>query len=238
MNDTTSLRENQEKKKRKPKGAGKRSGNERAKQIGKRIRDERKANGFKDQLSLATEMYVAQNTISSWETGAVIPSMEQLFQLAKLFHCDVAYLLCDYDDRSITDKWISERIGLSETAIALLEGLNTAPHIEASGASFGRDGKVFAFPILGILDEIITSDLFKGMSTDIGRYLFYRELSKKEIDINAEDLMPKEYERMIKFADSRGMELIRRKEIYEMYLQAAVDKFKEIIKSIEVEGEL
>lgn len=117
MNDKC---ECQTKKERKPKGTGKRSKNDRAVQIGERIKQERKANGFKDQLSLATEMYVAQNTISSWETGAVVPSMEQLIRLAKLFHCDVAYLLCDYDDRNITDKWITEQIGLTSDAIQWL----------------------------------------------------------------------------------------------------------------------
>lgn len=125
MNDMANPHETQAKKKRKPKGAGKRSDNDRATKIGKRIKEERKANGFKDQLSLATEMYVAQNTISSWETGAVVPSMEQFIRLAKLFHCDVAYLLCDYDDRNITDKWISEQIGLSSGAIQWLRTAKT-----------------------------------------------------------------------------------------------------------------
>lgn len=206
--------------------------------IGQRIKAERtNPKRSMTQIALAHMMNTTQNTISNWENGK-IPPLDQLVRLAEIFKCDVAYLLCDYDNRNITDKWISERTGLSETAIALLEGLNTVHHIEASGASFGRDGKVFAFPILGILDEIITSDLFKGMTTDIGRYLFYRELSKKEIGINPEDLTLEKYELIKKFADSKGMELIRREEIYEMYLQAAVNKFKEIIKSIEVEGEL
>lgn len=206
--------------------------------IGQRIKAERtNPKRPMTQIVLAHMMNTTQNTISNWENGK-IPPLDQLVRLAEIFKCDVAYLLCDYDDRDITDKWISERTGLSETAIALLEGLNTVPHIEASGASFGRDGKVVAFPILGILDEIITSGLFMGMTTDIGRYLFYRELSIREIDTNAEDLTLEKYELIKKFADSKGMELIRREEIYEMYLQAAVNKFKEIIKSIEVEGEL
>lgn len=158
--------------------------------------------------------------------------------MAQIFHCDVAYLLCDYDDRNITDKWISEKIGLSEAAVIRLKALSAVPHIEESGVSFGRNGTVLTFATLDILSEIIESDLLNTLSTNVGQYLFYRELSKEKTNTNVEDLTPEEYEHMVKFADSRGMELIQRKEIYEMYLQAAVDKFKEIISKIEVEGKL
>ena len=94
--------------------------------IGRRIKAERTKNKNRamTQTGLARKMFTTQNTISNWETGKVVPSMEQLIRLAEIFKCDVSYLLCDYDDRSITDKWISERTGLSVEAVEWLKTAN------------------------------------------------------------------------------------------------------------------
>lgn len=108
----------------------------RIKKIGNRIKTERESQkdacGRKmsqeklaEEISslLPEEKSVGQNSVSNWEKGNAFPPLEKLICMAQIFHCDVAYLLCDYDDRSITDKWISETTGLSVASIGHLKNM-------------------------------------------------------------------------------------------------------------------
>lgn len=101
-----------------------------AERIGQRIKAERTRdkNRSMTQVQLALKVHTTQNTISNWETGTVMPPMDQLINLAKVFGCDVAYLLCDYDDRNITDMWISDTTGLSVQAIQCLKNRHGILH--------------------------------------------------------------------------------------------------------------
>lgn len=70
---------------------------------------------------------VSQGTISNWEAGKVMPPIEKLACLAEIFNCDISYLLCDYDDKRITNEWICEVTGLSSDAVNILRRAKEDP---------------------------------------------------------------------------------------------------------------
>ena len=109
----------------------------RKKAIGKRIQVERKKlkkeNGKSfTQEDLANEINhfyndcetITQGAISQWEKGERVPPIERLLILSHIFHCDCAYLLCDYDERIHGISEIKEVTGLSEDSINALRWFN------------------------------------------------------------------------------------------------------------------
>lgn len=46
-----------------------------------------------EQTELAKEMHVTKQTISNWENGNVLPSVDMLVRLAQFFHVETDYLL-------------------------------------------------------------------------------------------------------------------------------------------------
>lgn len=60
--------------------------------IGKRIAELRKQAGF-TQYELAETLYVTHQAVSKWEKGKSIPSIEILYELTKLFHVSIDYVL-------------------------------------------------------------------------------------------------------------------------------------------------
>lgn len=46
------------------------------------------------QLDLANKVYVSRQTISKWETGCALPSLDVLIDLSKLFNISIEELLC------------------------------------------------------------------------------------------------------------------------------------------------
>lgn len=105
-----------------------------AQRIGKRIKAERTRNKNRSmsQILLAGKLNTTQNTISNWERGKAIPPMDQLIRISGIFGCDVAYLLCDYDERSKETAAISEVTGLSVVAIERLKELQERAKKEQS----------------------------------------------------------------------------------------------------------
>lgn len=106
---------------------------QRKKEIGKRIKYERKRLGwsqekFSEKLSekLDGKIVAAQNTISNWENGKNFPdSLDVFFAMSQLFNCDCGYLLCDYDERTHNAKEISILTGLSDKSINALCNLKS-----------------------------------------------------------------------------------------------------------------
>ena len=60
--------------------------------FGKRIQELRRGKGF-SQEKLAERMEVSRQAISKWESGAAIPEVDKLIQLARLFGVTVDDLL-------------------------------------------------------------------------------------------------------------------------------------------------
>lgn len=118
---------------------------ERKKAIGQRIQLERKKlkkdNGKSfTQEDLANEINrfynncetVTQGAISQWEKGERVPPIERLLVLSNIFHCDCAYLLCDYDEKTHGVSEIREFTGLSEDSINRLHWFNASGYAVTS----------------------------------------------------------------------------------------------------------
>ena len=91
------------------------------KEIGKRIKSERKLLG-KSQEELSGDLKVKRSTVGSWENGKTLPSFQTMINMCKMFNCEMGYLLCEegYEEktRKITD--ICRETGLSAEAVEIL----------------------------------------------------------------------------------------------------------------------
>lgn len=90
--------------------------------IADRLKEERTAKGL-TQDGLSLKISASKSTIVSWEKRNginIVPSMENLIELAEFYNCDVAYLLCDIDTRRNTNPDIIKETGLSEKSIEIL----------------------------------------------------------------------------------------------------------------------
>ena len=105
---------------------------DRVRQIGKRIKDERRKKKLSQQkLADAVSSIMVdsdpdykgteQNTVSNWEKGVSLPPLSKLIALSEIFDCDLGYLLCDYDEpkRDLAD--VVEQTGLSGKAATRLK---------------------------------------------------------------------------------------------------------------------
>lgn len=105
---------------------------DRVRQIGKRIKDERRKKKLSQQkLADAISSIMVdsdpdykgteQNTVSNWEKGVSLPPLSKLIALSEIFDCDLGYLLCDYDEpkRDLAD--VVEQTGLSGKAATRLK---------------------------------------------------------------------------------------------------------------------
>lgn len=64
------------------------------------------------QVELAKKLNVSKQSVSNWENDNILPSIEMLMEIARLFSVSTDYLL-GLDDRKVIDVE-----GLSETEIA------------------------------------------------------------------------------------------------------------------------
>lgn len=60
--------------------------------LGKRIGELRASHGW-SQVELAKRLSVAKQTVSNWENENILPSVEMLVRLAKIFHVTTDYLI-------------------------------------------------------------------------------------------------------------------------------------------------
>ena len=70
------------------------------KKIGARIKEERLEAGFKNQSDFAEKLCLSvdsRQTISKWENGHDLPSIDILLDMCGIFQCELGYLLCEYD---------------------------------------------------------------------------------------------------------------------------------------------
>jgi len=68
--------------------------------LGKRIYTLRTACGW-SQVQLAEKLNISKQTVSNWENENIMPSVEMLVRLAKLFHTSTDYLLGLSDAQTI-----------------------------------------------------------------------------------------------------------------------------------------
>lgn len=102
--------------------------NMRRKKIAAIIRKERKKNfrsqaafadSIRKELNLSPES-ITQGTVSNWENGNTLPSLDYLLAMSRIFDCDCGYLLGDYEERTHDATEICNATGLSEESVNLL----------------------------------------------------------------------------------------------------------------------
>lgn len=84
--------------------------------LGRRIKALREA-GNLSQVRLAEELHVSKQSVSNWENGNILPSIEMLVKIAHTFSVSTDYLL------GLDDRQFLEVSGLSETERAHVQAL-------------------------------------------------------------------------------------------------------------------
>ena len=69
--------------------------------LGERIKSQREAHRI-SQVELAEELHVSKQSVSNWENGNIVPSVEMVMKIAKYFSVSTGYLL-GLDDREYID---------------------------------------------------------------------------------------------------------------------------------------
>ena len=105
----------------------------RREKIGAIIRKERKkkfksqaafADSIREKLNLQPEA-ITQGTVSNWENGNSLPSLDYLLAMSRIFNCDCGYLLGDYDEHTRDSMDICKATGLSEESVNTLCNLKS-----------------------------------------------------------------------------------------------------------------
>lgn len=121
---------------------------------GRIIKKERERKDLK-QNDLAALINISPKQISKYEKGELLPPMNMLIALCKVFDCEIGYLLGekDYSDGSKLDTAIHEKLGLTVETIDVLKRIT------------GRDRKALEFGYCseeyrGILNRFLTNPHF------------------------------------------------------------------------------
>ncbi len=84
--------------------------------LGERIRQLRNAHNI-SQVQLADKLGVSKQSVSNWENGNIMPSIEMLVKISKLFGVSTDYLL------GLDDKVTLDIDGLSTEKLAFLQNM-------------------------------------------------------------------------------------------------------------------
>ncbi len=60
--------------------------------LGKRVNELREARGW-SQVRLADELNVSKQTVSNWENGNILPSVDMLVRISRVFNVSTDYIL-------------------------------------------------------------------------------------------------------------------------------------------------
>lgn len=116
--------------------------------IGTIIKKERKNKGW-TQDKLAKKLNVSHKQVSNYETGALVPPLDNLFRLCELFECELGYLLgeSDYSDKTKLETLFCSTTGFTREALQAIIYLT-----ERTNKSSGENKSV--------INNLITSSLF------------------------------------------------------------------------------
>lgn len=123
-------------------------------EIGKRIRSERKAAGFKSAASFGDKLNIGRSQVEQIEQGKRLPELETLVRMAEIFNCEIGYLLCEtgYECKTRTKTDIQKETGLSERAVErLLDLQKSTIHNEA---------------FLMLINAMLENDTFAGTAAN------------------------------------------------------------------------
>lgn len=188
--------------------------------IGARVAERRNEMGLK-QRELADMLSVKRETVNQWENGMRQIKGEDIARLADALETTTDYILRGISPQNVN---IARETGLSEKAIAHLKKLKNVP---------GAGAKSYVFERRSSVNDFIESEYFLELFNNIELYLIYGEVLPEEAyKTNEPELTLPEYERFYKWANDRGLEIIARKDVKNMYLQKACDTLKDICKEM------
>lgn len=95
--------------------------NKNKKETGRRIKELRKEAGYKTAQAFSEKLGYSRQSVSKWENGDIMPTLDALYDIESLLDCDIGYLLCIYDTRYYEHADICEQTGLSEKAVETLK---------------------------------------------------------------------------------------------------------------------
>lgn len=135
----------------------------------------RKEKGL-SQLKLAEMMYVSRQAISRWETGAAVPTAENLKCLSNLYDVSLDYLFDDSEDEPERNNGFTDK--LEENPSAVLHSVDDGK---------GRKWKLtkWALVALSLLILIVTVYIFAVVGKEES-FVSINDLSKKEVELGAE----------------------------------------------------
>lgn len=144
-----------------------------AKTIGKRIKYLR---GIMPQEQCAKDLGISRGALSFYENGERKPDAEILVRMCEYFNVSADYLLGLSDVASVeADVQTACKVtGLSERAIKKLSQLRIAN-------TQNRKGVESLFPLIGIVDYLISEHCFWGFCFNIASTLNYKRLSVESI---------------------------------------------------------
>lgn len=105
--------------------------------IAQRIKDERIKAGLTQQ-ELADTVFHDRQLIIKWEKGDSFPSLEDMLNLCNVFHCELGYLLCEFDDcKTYDEQFCHEFLGISPDSVSRLIEWKNSP--QKSKKLYGLD---------------------------------------------------------------------------------------------------
>lgn len=134
-----------------------------------RLKELRKAAGFTqaelyEKISGSNE----SKTIRNWEYGKTMPNGQDLLKLCEIFNCDCDYLLGRIDAKTHDLQFISEKTGLTEDAIKILNEVKIQATREPDGDLDTIPAKNSLY--LATLNQLINLD--NNILEDIMQYLY------------------------------------------------------------------
>ncbi|MCD7764178.1 MAG: helix-turn-helix domain-containing protein [Lachnospiraceae bacterium] len=136
--------------------------------IGKRIRDERKKSDYPTQEALAEKLCCTRQLIAKWEKGESLPDIDFLDQMCNIFHCEIGYLLCEFDVKSHEIMDLKTVTDLSSYAVESIVNIRE------------RDYRIF-----DIMNQILKHECFYDLLKQIFQYAY--NFNDKKFSIPNED---------------------------------------------------
>ena len=193
--------------------------------IGGRIAEKRKEIGL-TQSELASNLSVKRETVNQWENGIRQIKGDDIVKLADALGTTTDYILRGINPENID---IARETGLGEKAIVRLKNLKRGN----GHGPLGVGAKGYIFETVSTISDLIESEHFLELFNNIELYLVFGEvLSREAYKTNEPELSLSEYERFHKWANDRGLEVIKREDVKDMYLQKACDALKDICKEM------
>ncbi len=204
--------------------------------IGARIRQERenfpkehrKRKGI-SQSELAQRLgYAAdyRQLVANWESGAKLPSLEDLVKLCELFECEMGYLLCqpDYILKTGRKTDIQKATGLSKESVNAISNLDFVV-----GNRHFAEFENGTLSSRHILSQIIADDRMRQVliASKQAKTLKYSLQKKVEPDVDAED-----FSQALFTLNEMNMVALRPDDSVKFYIQEAGRIFMDILHTI------